>query len=214
MTEILYEMTYSDCTPYGKKYRVEKETTPEMISIIVYDSQFDHNNEITRISYKNVGVEYCSPFLSWYNLLFCSNNYNLAPDYDYMTYAVQKGKKTASTVYFEPDSDEGKEIIAQLPRDCSALPYGSKMIYVFHRGCLSSFFDFDAIKSIYDYHMCFCIDWSKVRELMDKPLDFFGHEGECGFSIQSGGTPEQNVINGLLLGYPVESTVYFIKGWQ
>ena len=88
----MYSVKYDDglCS-----YRIEKEINDDKISIIVYDTSFGRNVIIRTITYKNIGKEYSSPFLSWYNLIFCSNNYGPAPNYPYMHSAVQDGKKTA-----------------------------------------------------------------------------------------------------------------------
>ncbi len=206
MTEILCKANYNCCS-----YLVEKETNGNNISIIVYDVRNGHHTEKGKIQYKNIGEEFSSPFLSWYNLFFCSNNYGPAPDYEYMHKAVQEGKKTAATVYLEPDSKEGKELVDSLPEDCGALPYGQSMIYVFHKGRLSDFFDFEKIKSIYTKHDVYGVDWDKAEEYFEKDLSFFGDEKDCGLSLQSGEYKEQCIVKGLILGYPVESTIALLR---
>lgn len=191
-------------------YTVEKEENDREISIVVYDVSNGRHKEKSRLEFKHLAEEYISPFLSWYNLIFCSNNYGAAPDYDYMNTAVQEGKKTAATVYLEPYSEKGKALKRTLPNDCDARPYGKSMIYVFHKGCLSDFFDYDQIKAIYEKHGGYSLDWDIIKEFFQKDLSFFRKEEKCGFSLQSGGNKEQTIITGLLLGYPVESTIAFL----
>ena len=208
MKETLYSANYNDgmCS-----YLVEKESNDRNISIIVYDVSNGRHKEKSKIQYNNIGEEYASPFLNWYNLIFCSNTYGPTPDYQYMHQSVKEGKKTAATVYLEPDSEEGKQLISMLPKDCDALPYGKSMIYVFHKGCLSDFFDFEKIQSLYKKHGAYSIEWSTVKDYFKKDLSFFGDEQLCGFSLQSGGNTEQRIITGLILGYPVESTIAFLR---
>ena len=192
---------------YMYSYQVEREETPENIVISVYDTREGRHNRMSKISYTNIGEEYHSPFLSWYNLIFCSNYYGPALDYNYMDTAVQQGKKTAATIYHSLDSREGKTIVSKLPADCSYIEYDSSMIYVYHTGKLSDYFDFEKIKNLYQKHGIGSLDWEIVRMYFEKPLSFFGNENDCGFSLQSGGNTEQKLITGLILGYPIESTV-------
>lgn len=207
MKEILFSTNYNDglCS-----YLVEKEINENNISIIAYDVWNGQHRETKKIQYRNIGEEFSAPFLSWYNLLFCSGG-DPAPDYEYMHRAVQEGKKTAATVYLNPDSKEGKKLVSTLPEDCSSLPYAEYMIYVFHKGCLSDFFDFEKVKSLYIKHGAYSIDWDRVKEYFEKDLSFFGDEQACGFSLQSGGIKEQTIITGLILGYPVESTIAYLR---
>lgn len=208
MKEILCSANYNDgiCS-----FSVEKEINESNISVFINDVWDGRCIEKTRITYRNIGEEYMSPFLSWYNLFFCSNNYGPAPDYEYMHRAVQEGKKTAATVYLEPASEEGKDLVNTLPEECGSLPYGQAMIYVFHKGCLSDFFDFEKIKSLYIKHGACFVDWDKVKEYFAKDLSYFGDEQACDFSLQSGGNKEQTIITGLILGYPVESTIAYLR---
>ena len=81
------------------------------------------------------------------------------------------------------------------------------MIYIFHNGCLEDFSEFDRIKSLYEKYGISNVNWKKVRTLFQKDLSFFGDAEKCGFSLHSGGCREETIVTGLLLGYPIESTV-------
>lgn len=188
-------------------YLVEKEIDEGKVSIVVYSTRKGSRNEVRRIKYIDLNIDFSSPFLSWYNLLFCSNNYGPPPDYDYMHTAVQAGTKTAATVYLKPDSNKGRELVNNLPEDCDAVPYGDYMIFVFHKGCLADYFNYDKIRAIYELYGVRMIDWAKIKDYFQKPMYFFANESQCGFSLQSGGSKEQTIITGLLLGYPIESTI-------
>ncbi|MEE0875003.1 MAG: hypothetical protein UIH27_16285 [Ruminococcus sp.] len=204
MSEIMYSVKYDDglCS-----YRIEKEINDAKISIIVYDTSFGRNVIIRTITYKNIGKEYSSPFLSWYNLIFCSNNYGPAPNYPYMHSAVQDGKKTAATVYIDPNSEKGKVFVEKLPESCGFAPLDNTMIYVYRKGKLSDFFSFEEIRDIYQKHGIIFLNWDIIQKFFDDPLSEFADETKCGFSLQSGGSKEQLVIKGLILGYPIESTI-------
>ncbi len=50
------------------------------------------------------------------------------------------------------------------------------------------------------------------KKTVSKPLEYFSDDAHCGFNIQSDANSNENkIINGLLLGYPVESTIAFIN---
>lgn len=191
-------------------YQLEKERTDKDIAVIIYDITDGKRKELDRVRYKNVGEEYASPFLSWENLFLCSATYNISPVYDYMNRAVQEGKKTAATVYIEPNSSEGKDYIKSLPEDCGAMPYSEGALYVYHKGRLSDFFDFDRIRSLYEKHGIYGIRWGEVKSDFEKDLSFFCR-GKKGFVLHGPGGKEQTIITGLLLGYPIESTIAYIS---
>ena len=196
------------------KYRVMKEEENGRVSIIacIWRDKLQSYEEVERVSY-DVRDEYESSFLNWENLIFCSDSWGngkgvrIAVDNDYMLSAVQNGKKTCATLYLSANEKEGKELIASLPCDCAAMPYGDRMIYVYHRGKLSDFFDFDRIKAIYVRNGKTSIDWDRVYYLFNLPLEYFGDKQICGFSLQNAARGEELLITGLILGYPVESTV-------
>ncbi len=201
-----------------RKYVIKKEISGNGTAIIAYKWINNRNEyeEVDRVTVQT-GAEYQSPFLSWYNHIFCSNMWcggkysTISPDYDYMTYAVQNGKKTAATVYISPDSEEGKRLVSMLPSNCGSLPYGESMIYVFHKGRLADYFDFDRIKAIYKNYCRAIINWGTVKSYFEMPLEVFGDTDKCGFDLHNARTNEQKLVTGLTLGYPVESTVLYIR---
>lgn len=219
MEEILYTVGPEE-TGSSKTFQVVKSINEYEIAIII--NNISAGCEFTRITYKNINDEFTHPFLSWYNLIFCSDcfwsipgpngvTYGPSSDRRYLNRAVQQGTKTAATVYLKPTSKEGKMLIKELPIDCAAMPYGDSMIYVYHKGSLSSFFDFERIKLIYERHGVRGIDWKVVEDYFNKELAYFGNEEICGFSLQSGGYREQIIITGLILGYPIESTIAILR---
>ena len=119
--EILYDTHYD-----YSSYLVTKETNGSIITVHITDTFSDSCKPLKPIRDKNIGSEYKSPFLSWYNAIFCSNAYGPAPDYAYMNHAVQNDMKTAATLYFEANSQEGLHILMNLPADCAATSYGAQ----------------------------------------------------------------------------------------
>ena len=204
--ETLYDAHYG----YDLSYLVKKEIRDSYVYIHIIETSFGRNNPIRTVKYKFIGADFISPFINWYNVLFCSNEYGPAPDYDYMNRAVQEGRKTAATLYLRHGSQSRKMIRETLPVDCRAQSYDEDMLYVYHKGKLNDYFDFSEIQNVYTRHGVYGINWAKVQDYFKVPISFFGDEEKCGFSLQSGGDYEETIIKGLVLGYPVESTVEYL----
>lgn len=132
-----------------------------------------------------------------------------------MSSAVQQGKKTSATI---PVNDKNyKEMESSIPETCGIVPYfitntEVSMAYIYRRGTLSDYFDFEEVKKVYTLHGIRNVDWETVFNQFSKPMDYFADEKKCGFDIQAGSINLENtIILGLLLGYPIESTVAFLK---
>lgn len=196
---------------YENHFCVEKIICGQNIYYVIYDERYDKHKEVGRICLSQPIISYESPLLNWYNLIFCSNNYGPSPDYKYMDYAVQQGKKTAATVYYSFDSDESKAIQMNLPDNCGITPYGDYMVFVYRKGKLADFFSFEKIRKAYIQMGINSLDWDLISDFFEKPLEYFADESKCGFSLQSGGIGEQLVLIGLILGYPIESTATLLS---
>lgn len=119
--------------------------------------------------------------------------------------------EVSNTIYLEPWSEEGKKLIENLPDSCESLVYQKDLLYIFQKGSLLDYFDFDTIRSYYCRHGLGYLDWEKIRKYFRKPLSFFGDESKCGFSLQYGRVREELIIKGLILGYPIESTIAMLR---
>ena len=161
------------------------------------------------VEFWEVGEEYTSPLLSWYNLFFCSNNYGSAPDYKYMNTAVQNGTKTTATIYVNEGTKVYQNLQDHMPAHCYMVPYGEGVFYLYRDGTLGDYFDLVKLRNIYEKHGKHAICWDIVETFFKMPLADFGDPQECGFTLHGGDSHEQRIVIGLLLGYPVESTV----GW-
>lgn len=203
---------------YGDTWKIKKMVTEDAVTITTEATVRERPTElVSEYCYRNLLPEYKSPFLSWKNLIFCSNNCGVSPHYDYMNSAVQSGQKTAATIYLKPQTPEAQEFIQSLPSDCDVLIYDETMLFVFHRGCLADFFSLASIKEVYEAHGVFSIDWSWIAEQFKKPLSHFADAERCGFNLQSGGNGGECLLTGLILGYPIESTMLSLGGdcdWQ
>lgn len=165
-----------------------------------------------RFFYDACGENYKSPYLSWYNLICCSNNYGPIPVVEYMNHAVQNGKKIAATIY-PNDAGEYMRIIGELSEDYYCYPYHPReyqyLLYISRKGTLNEYFDLEKILKVYD--SCgIRLDQRKMEDYFSKELSFFGNEEECQIQIHDCIGQEELAVTGLLFGYPVESTIALI----
>lgn len=166
-----------------------------------------------RFFYDTCAEDYKSPYLSWYNLICCSNNYGPIPVVDYMNHAVQNGKKIAATIY-PNDAGEYMRIIGELSEDYYCYPYHPReyqyLLYISRKGTLKDYFDLDRICSVYE--SCkITLDREKMEDYFSKELSYFGNEEVCRIQLHDCIGREELAVTGLLFGYPVESTIALIR---
>lgn len=195
-------------------YQIDRITDDVECTVILRNIDRAPYGVCSVFKYKQVGQTINSPLVNWHNLFFCSNYYGPPPHPGYMNSAVQNGTKTASTAHVSPD--EYKDLVRELPLNCHAMPYDGApenmaIAYVYRDGTLDDLFGFEKVHQIYTLHGIHNVDWSRVEELFAKPLAYFS-DSRCGFNIQSGTSVKENlIVMGLLLGYPIESTIAYIK---
>ncbi|MBQ3500975.1 MAG: hypothetical protein IJA70_06095 [Oscillospiraceae bacterium] len=201
ITEIPQKIEYS-----GQEYEVYRKEDDDYITIILKDKKLEPEI-IAKVKYKNLGEDFKSKYLDWYNVLFFSRSYGPSPDYEKMDTSVQNEKRLAATLYSLNSHEKYKKFSLNLRNDCSVFPYfnGLNVVYLCRNGRLSDYFCFDDVKKRYMDLGVYNIDWDEVRNLFDKPLSYFSNEKECGFNLQCCGY-QRMVIVGLLFGYPIEST--------
>lgn len=190
-------------------YREEMES--EILVTLTYQFQMPGTEEVPckRFHYPAGAETYQSPYLSWYNLICCSNNYGPIPVVPYMNYSVQQGKKVAATIY--PDTvEEYMKIIADTKEDYYCFPFNvaeyQYMLFLSKKGTLADYFDLDKILAVYR-ESGIELDEQKMRDYFGKELSWFGKPDECPIEIHNCLGNEELASVGLLFGYPVESTV-------
>lgn len=170
--------------------------------------------DLGSIQYQDVGEEYYSPYLSWYNCLFCSNCYfSIAPDASYMNNSVQNGKKLVATVTIPP-TITAERFLSELPESCGYETKGKNpnTALIFRKGCLSDYFDCDKITELYRKHGII-FDSIFMKNLFNVPIQELvaGAADKLEFILKiPANLTEKTVLTGLLLGYPLESTVEYI----
>lgn len=171
--------------------------------------------EITckRFFYPVCAEGYQHPYLNWYNLICCSNNYGPIPVISYMNYAVQNDKKPAATIY--PDTaGEYMSILSDMGDNYHCFPYHPReycyMLYISKKGKLSDFFDLDRILAVYKKSGVL-LNRQKMEYYFEQELSWFGNEEACPIEIHNCLGNEELAAVGLLFGYPVESTISLIQ---
>ena len=197
-------------------YGVDKIICDDTTHILLLRYDRHPNGVISVIEYPTIGENTSFPLMNWENLFRCSNYYGISPEetdfYNnpaYMSIAVQKHMKPAATLRYDNDSQLIKQIQLALPDDCSLIPYKEEnTTFICRKGSLHDFYDLNRVKYIYELFGITEIDWNAVDLFCNKELSFFSDDNISGISIERGAENiTQMVVVGLLLGYPIESTV-------
>ncbi len=203
------EYPIADQTVFFSLYR--EEHAEEITVTLTYQFQMPGAEEVPckRFHYPACAESFQSPYLSWYNLICCSNNYGPIPVVSYLNYSVQNGKKIAATIY--PDTaEEYMQIIAATADGYYCFPFNTEeyqyMLYLSKKGTLADYFDLEEILSVYK-ESGLELDREKMEDLFSKELSWFGNPKECPIEIHNCLGNEELAAVGLLFGYPVESTV-------
>lgn len=209
--ETISAQIYEHCT-----YQIDKISDGVDCTVIVKNLKYAPYGVCSFLKYMEVGETIDSSLVNWHNLFFCSRYYGPPVHGGYMNYAVQSGTKTAAIAYVS-HPDEYKKLLQTLPDNCHAVPYCSTLenmttAYVYRDGTLNDLFGFEKVKRIYMLHGIYNIDWGRVEELFSQPLAYFADVDKCGIDLQDAQGDENLIVTGLLLGYPVESTVAYING--
>ncbi|MCI8991197.1 MAG: hypothetical protein HFG80_00480 [Eubacterium sp.] len=163
--------------------------------------------------YDEQAAAYQSEYLSWYNLIFCSNFYGPIPVVSYMNHAVQQGKKLAATVY-PVDANDYMSILKETAQDYYCFPYHTEeyalLMYISRKGTLNDYFDKDKIVEVYK-NCGIELDTEKVDRYFSWELSRFGKEEESGVLLHDCRGTEELLAVGLLFGYPIESTIALLK---
>ena len=204
----------------GFKYCIDQVENEDITRILLLNVDRHSNGVISLIEYPTRDT-YSSSLLNWENLIRCSNYYGLPPEeirsdgsLGYMSVAVQEHLKPASTIRITIDDPHIKQLKMDLPDDCVLLKYEEEnTTFICRKGSLSDLFDIERVRETYAQFGILDIDWDVVYDYSKKEMTFFADNAISGISIEHGSIGRtQDVIVGLLLGYPIESTVAKMKG--
>lgn len=198
------------------------------VKVISYRDDGQHTHRTYR--FNKTSNSFSSPFMSWENLDCCGG---WAFDDKYLTHAVQDGKKLYAGIaiplkgkYFHnaPTHERAASDLQQLqeslpPEICAGIDEHFPQdrwfrTYICRRGAIKDFFDLDAVFLFYEnlgvpvsehvkntvYQYC-NIEMSGFASL-SAPYEYYGANSQA-----------ELITTGLLLGYPIESTVSLITGY-
>lgn len=167
-----------------------------------------------------------SQYISWANLNCCGGwTYTES----YLDTAVQDGKKlyAGRTTWLKsslfPNRLNRSDAIAQLNQAKKLLPddvlmgvesrYDDRLLptYICRKGCISDYFDLDAVFGFYGKLGVTLSDHykHKIRTLCSYEIENYG-TGKAPFTYYNPDDDAELITTGLLLGYPLESTASLI----
>ncbi len=166
------------------------------------------------------GVQFDSPHISWENLNCCGK---WIYDKDYLKSAVQIGKKICAGVDFNT-FNEVNSFVEEIDRDKYVYiikkqhkPYGlSYRVDIALKGKLSDYYELKQINNFYellelDINL---EDEDRFMELFSANIiDLINGNKNLDYESKSK-TIAEDIITGLLLGYPLESTIAYIGSRQ
>ena len=168
------------------------------------------------------GAVFNSPYLSWENLNYCGGWHY---DEDYLYTAVQKGKKVCAGLKFGSEKDLNdyvdtidKEKYYYVDKSWEYIGWDNKihrwnLMDISRKGKLSDYYNFDELNKYYS-SLGFPLDWIDFDFFNDlfnsEIIDLINGSKDFSYSF-AGKFIEEDIITGLLLGYPIESTVSYIQ---
>ena len=171
------------------------------------------------------------PFCSWANLDCCGG---WAYDEEYLETAVQKGLKlfAGRTIMLRrkdwthgPTLEEALQsldaLAATLPPDCcvgydpESIPTNRLQTYICRTGCIADYIDLDAVFPFYSKlgYKLYSRNKTAIRQYCNIELKKFG-TSEAPFDYANPRIDTEYITTGLLLGYPIESTVSILQEMQ
>lgn len=163
--------------------------------------------------FANVGKTIQSPFISWKNLS-CRDS----QDKPYLTTAVQLGKKLCAGIYFD-SLKKAKNCEKKLTPECSIhyCPPIERIngytynIDIIRKGSISEYIDIDEVLELYALHGVNNIDIKNIKEMCSVEMrELVQENNEFNYDYANPKRLEDYIVTGLLLGYPIESTILLI----
>ena len=155
-----------------------------------------------------------SPYISWENLNCCGG---WVCDDSYLLTAVQDGKKLCAGLVFndEKERDDYRDSLPDgLMHFCRPPmhngPHSFHYIDVVRDGAIRDYIDTDEIFHVYDGLGITNINKKLLSDLLALPMYYF-ISGETFDYTSPDKRPEECVVTGLMLGYPLESTAWLLE---
>jgi len=203
VTEILLET--------NKGIIFEKTTTKNRCKVNVKNK--DSGNIHMTYRFKKGVVPISSPFISWENLNCCNG---WPHDKSYLLTAVQDGKKLCSGIYLstQEELDDYKSTLSNEYVHFCRPPMVDVSRTVFYidvarDGAIRDFINTDDVMNIYEMLGARNFNKKLLSEFLAQPLyDWISSET---FDYGLPKSPEEFILTGLMLGYPLESTAWLLE---
>jgi len=166
---------------------------------------------IRSYSFRNIlPYTFQSPYISWTNLNCCGG---WTFDKEYLFTAVQTGKKLCAGITITNDKQRINEYIDSLndeypyfcPPDTHNGSYTFYHIDVTRKGSIDDYIDMETVQKMYETLGIGFLDFNEINEYARQQMIYL-LDGTVDFDYANPQGDEQLVVNGLLLGYPLEST--------
>lgn len=224
MAELLFQ------DPCGIK--IYRQDFKHRSQVKVVFEQENHSHHLRTYRFDNIPDIFESPYCSWTNLAYCGGW--SCSDESYLDTAVQSGKKlyagrfTHLKAKYSPNAPTLEEAKSQFLEFQSTMPTGivagvEELIlsddmylrtYICRTGKISDYFSLDEVFSFYAKHRLELPEtWKKeVRRLCDYEIQTYGSK-DAPFNYARANSPVELIVTGLLLGYPLESTISLLYGY-
>lgn len=188
----------------SQKFTLYKISDGNKIQYVIQENNAKRFNVVAVTEYEDISVSYSTPYLRWSNLMFCSNSFYLN-EWKYSLSKVFEGKKTCATYgIFQGTFESFSE---KLPDGIEAKVMWEDFVFVYRIGCLNDYFCLSSILNDYK-HNGINLDERRMDYYFNLPISEFSNEKITGIKLQGCDTdPVHMAITGLLLGYPIESTI-------
>lgn len=190
---------------------IYKENLKGICTVKVQVEQPKRNYTLCKYMFPDLTIDYVSDFINWANLNCCGG---WAYDKSYLYTAVQNSKKLYAGITVK---EIPKEILETLPDDCvygiePLEPYGGNNpdihnYYICKTGTIEDYINIS--KVFYEYEK-FGFPLSKEIILEVKNYcrtDIVNFASYIPYKYYAPINPSQFITTGLLLGYPIESTI-------
>ena len=170
------------------------------------------NYLLATIRFNKADIIYDHQYMNWENWNCCGG---WAFDRDYLTHAVQSGRKLYAGIFADelPDLEEELEQLDLL--------YGiegdqSWNAYICRRGCVADYINVGEVLRSYELlGLTFQYDELEyLKELVNTPIHIFSDpNNRFGLNYSEWGAPIEMVFVGMLLGYPIETTAAVLENY-
>jgi len=189
----------------------EKTVTKNRCKVNVKNKDSDHIHMTYR--FKKGVVPLSSPFISWENLNCCGG---WCYDESYLLSAVQDGTKLCAGIHFrtQEELDDYKSALSDKYVYYCRPPMvnGSRTVFyidVAREGAVHDFISPDDVMNVYSLLGIKNFNNKLLSEFLALPL--YDCVSSKTFDYGSPRSPEEFILTGLMLGYPLETTAWLIE---